>query len=104
MPALVAAFLVGDLGSAVANIHMATLRQRLTPAAMLGRATASHRLISWGTMPVGAFAGGALTGAIGGRAALAVTAAAFVTAFATVALSALPKVRERARPAAVSGA
>lgn len=104
MPALVAAFLVGDLGSAVANIHMATLRQRLTPAAMLGRATASHRLISWGTMPVGAFAGGALTGAIGGRAALAVTAAVFVTAFATVALSALPKVRERARPAAVSGA
>ncbi len=87
--ALIVAFLIGDLGSAIANVHMATLRQRLTPAAMMGRVTATYRLISWGTMPVGALAGGALTGLVGGRATLAVTAAGFVVAFAAVAVSPL---------------
>jgi MFS family permease len=93
---LTVAFLLGDLGSAVANIHVASLRQRLTPARMLGRMTAAYRLISWGTMPVGALAGGALAAAAGPRAALAGTAAGFLVAFAVIAASPVPALKDPA--------
>ena len=63
-----------------------TLRQRLTPAGMLGRITGTHQLLSWGGAALGAVAGGAVASALGLRApfligagVLLVVAVAFAT-------------------------
>ncbi|WP_307796362.1 MFS transporter [Amycolatopsis sp. 195334CR] len=55
-----AAFVLGGAGLMVANVVMVSLRQRLTPDHLLGRVNSVHRLLAWGTMPLGAAAGGLL--------------------------------------------
>jgi predicted MFS family arabinose efflux permease len=40
------------------NIVTVSLRQRITPDALLGRMNATYRLFAWGAMPVGAVLGG----------------------------------------------
>ena len=35
-----------------------SLRQRITPDPLLGRVNSAYRLLAWGTMPLGAAAGG----------------------------------------------
>lgn len=62
--------LLTAVGIAVANIIMATFRQAYSPPGMLGRVTATMRLLTVGTSPVGALFGGALGTAIGVRNAL----------------------------------
>ena len=42
------------------NVPVVTLRQRLTPAQFQGRVMSVARLCTWGTMPLGALAGGLL--------------------------------------------
>ncbi|MFM7684590.1 MAG: hypothetical protein ACKPDI_01535, partial [Actinomycetota bacterium] len=42
-----------------------TVRQRITPTRMLGRMNAAFRMISWGVVPFGAAAGGALARSFG---------------------------------------
>lgn len=54
------AFFVGGIGVALWNVSTVTLRQRLTPPALLGRVVSAYRLVSWGAMPLGAAAGGLL--------------------------------------------
>ena len=49
----------------VYNITQVTMRQRLTPARLLGRMNASIRFVVWGVMPIGALAAGALGSTIG---------------------------------------
>lgn len=53
-------FLVGGIGVALWNVSVVTVRQRLTPPALLGRAVSAYRLVSWGAMPLGALTGGLL--------------------------------------------
>lgn len=55
-----AAFVIGGIGVALWNVSVVTVRQRLTPPALLGRVVSAYRLVSWGAMPVGALAGGLL--------------------------------------------
>ncbi|MFD9892910.1 MFS transporter [Amycolatopsis sp. NPDC059027] len=55
-----AAFFVGGLGIVVSNVVMVSLRQRITPDRLLGRLSSAHRLVAWGTKPLGAAAGGLL--------------------------------------------
>ena len=55
-----AAVVVLGAASAIGNVLLVTTRQRLVPEALLGRVTAAYRLISRGTTPLGALAGGAL--------------------------------------------
>jgi MFS family permease len=57
-----AAFFIGGIGVALWNVSTVTLRQRLTPPALLGRVVSAYRLVSWGAMPLGALAGGLLAG------------------------------------------
>jgi MFS family permease len=57
-----AGLFVSGAGVAVYNITQVTLRQRLTPAPLLGRATGSTRLIVTGSVSLGAVAGGLLAG------------------------------------------
>ncbi|WP_306369304.1 MFS transporter [Nocardiopsis sp. CC223A] len=53
-----AGFFVGGLGIAVWNVTTVSLRQRITPDRLLGRLNSGYRLLAWGTMPLGAAAGG----------------------------------------------
>ena len=47
------------------NITQVSLRQRLVPAAQLGRMNATMKTLVWGTIPLGMLTGGALGSAIG---------------------------------------
>ncbi|MFS0696654.1 MFS transporter [Streptomyces nitrosporeus] len=55
---LVAGTFVYSAGAALYNVHAMSTRQRLARRDMLGRVTASYRLLSHGALPLGAFAGG----------------------------------------------
>jgi MFS family permease len=51
-------FLMTGLMLVVFNVVAVSLRQRIVPEQLLGRVSASHRLLAWGTLPVGALFGG----------------------------------------------
>ena len=59
-----------SFGVVVYNINQVAYRQAMCPPQMLGRMNATIRFLVWGTMPLGALAGGALGSAIGNRQAL----------------------------------
>lgn len=63
---------VGGVGIVVANVVLVSLRQRITPDRLLGRVNSGHRLVAWGTMPLGAAAGGLLAQLFGLRLVFAV--------------------------------
>jgi MFS family permease len=74
-PMLVGAgFFAGGFAIAVWNVITVSLRQRVTPDRLLGRVNSGYRLVAWGTMPLGAAAGGLLAEAFGLRAVFAVMA------------------------------
>ena len=51
---------VGGMLIMLWNIITVSLRQRITPARLLGRVNSAYRQLAWGTMPLGAAAGGLL--------------------------------------------
>jgi MFS family permease len=53
------------LPNAVWNVAMSTLRQQLTPDAVLGRMTATTMTVARGSLPIGALIGGALGTTLG---------------------------------------
>jgi MFS family permease len=65
----------GGAGIALWNVVTLSLRQRITPDALLGRLNSCYRLVAWGTMPLGAAAGGLLGEAFGLRTVFVVMAA-----------------------------
>ena len=65
------AWALGGLGVMVWNVIVVSLRQAITPDALLGRVNSCYRLLAWGTMPVGALVGGAIGEAFGLRAVFA---------------------------------
>jgi MFS family permease len=69
-----AAFFVGGFTIVVWNVITVSLRQRITPDGLLGRVNSGYRLVAWGTMPLGAAAGGVLGEFLGLRAVFAITA------------------------------
>ncbi|GLZ81565.1 MFS transporter [Actinorhabdospora filicis] len=79
----VGAFL-GGMGGTLWSVTARTISQRLVPAHMYGRYSASARLLGWGTLPLGAAAAGALAELIGPRVTFgvfAVVVALFVVPF-----------------------
>jgi MFS family permease len=70
-----AVYFVGGLTIAVWNVITVSLRQRITPDRLLGRLNSAYRLVAWGTIPLGAAAGGLLSEWIGLRAMFAAMAA-----------------------------
>ncbi|CPU67016.1 H+ Antiporter protein [Mycobacteroides abscessus] len=66
---------VGGGGIAVWNVVTLSLRQRITPDALLGRLNACYRLLAWGTLPLGAAVGGLLGELFGLRTVFVVMAA-----------------------------
>ncbi|SNS29143.1 Fucose permease [Geodermatophilus pulveris] len=55
-----AAFLLGGALIVVWNVVTVSLRQGITPDRLLGRVNSGYRLLAWGSMPLGAAAGGLL--------------------------------------------
>ncbi|MCH0538530.1 MFS transporter [Streptomyces sp. MUM 203J] len=80
----VLAFAMIGAGGTIANIHVISLRQSITPDELLGRMNAGYRFVSWGTLPLGALIGGWLGDVIGLRETLFVTAGAFLSAVLVV--------------------
>lgn len=72
--AIGAAFFVGGATIVIWNIITVSLRQRVAPARLLGRVNSGYRLVAWGTMPLGAAAGGLLAELVGLRGVFAVMA------------------------------
>ncbi|MBX7267187.1 MFS transporter [Micromonospora sp. Llam7] len=67
-----AVFFGGGILLAAWNVITISLRQRITPDRLLGRVNSSYRLLAWGSMPVGALAGGLLAELFGLRAVFAI--------------------------------
>jgi predicted MFS family arabinose efflux permease len=78
----------------VANIQVVSLRQAITPPAMLGRVNASYRFVAWGTVPLGALLGGALGDTAGLRPTLFVAAAGMFCAALWIVFSPIRRTRE----------
>ncbi|HUR01723.1 MAG TPA: MFS transporter [Nonomuraea sp.] len=70
----------GGFGSLVYNVAQVSYRQSICPPRLLGRMNAAVRFIVWGSMPLGALAGGVLGSTLGVRETLAVGAAGMVLA------------------------
>lgn len=65
-------FLVGGMLIVLWNVITVSLRQRITPNRLLGRVNSAYRLLAWGTMPLGAAAGGLLAQWLGLQAMFAI--------------------------------
>lgn len=62
------------VGSPLYNVTVISLRQTLTPDRLLGRVTASARMVAVGTLPLGALLGGTLGDRVGLRPTLLIAA------------------------------
>ena len=60
IPLLIVSFFIGSWVNPVYNINQVSLRQAITPDRVQGRMNATVRTIIWGTIPIGAFIGGAI--------------------------------------------
>ncbi|MCL6521400.1 MAG: MFS transporter [Firmicutes bacterium] len=100
--ARVAMVVAGGLLTACAipvyNVHALSLRQAITPDALLGRMNATLRFIVWGLMPLGSLLGGLLGRLLGLRATLLLAAAGAGASALWLVFSPLRGFRE-ARPA-----
>ncbi|GAA2003202.1 MFS transporter [Catenulispora subtropica] len=67
-----AAYFVGGVALVIGNVTTLSLRQRITPGRLLGRINSCHRLVAYGTKPLGALLGGLLAQTLGLRAVFAV--------------------------------
>lgn len=83
-------FLFG-FGPAIWAVNQMTLRQAVTPNALLGRVNATIRFASWGARPLGALLGGWIGESVGLQAVLWVAAAGYALQILPVLLSPIPR-------------
>ncbi|MGH9067054.1 MAG: hypothetical protein ACRD0J_06150 [Acidimicrobiales bacterium] len=58
---------VVNCGAVIYNVNEVSYRQLVCPTRLLGRMNATMRFLAWGTLPLGALAGGALGTWLGNR-------------------------------------
>ncbi len=87
------AFFAFGAGPILWTIAQTTLRQSVTPPAMLGRVSALMMMCSFGARPVGALLGGAVGSGYGLDAALVLSLALFGVQGVVIAASTLPRLR-----------
>ena len=100
LPAITAMMGVSFFGNLLYNINQVSFRQAVVPVRLQGRLNATMRTIVWGTLPLGALAGGALGESIGLRPALIVSLIAGAIAFVFVLFSPVRGIREMPEAAA----
>ena len=103
VPVLVAGQLVVTTALLWFNVQSISLRQTVTPPAVLGRVNAAVRLVGFGTIPIGAAVGGLLGDAIGLRATLLWCAALSVPPLALLARPAVRRIRAAPEAEPVAG-
>jgi MFS family permease len=67
---LITGFVIYGFGLGISNVQSLSLRTALAPAGVLGRVTATFRLIIYGTVPIGALLAGVLGNLVGIRPAI----------------------------------
>jgi MFS family permease len=95
---LVPAFFIGGFTNVSYNIAQVSLRQAITPERIQGRMNSVMRFIVWGTIPLGAFVGGALASQIGLKETLIVGGIGCCLPFLPVLFSPVRSVRELPEP------
>lgn len=95
---LFVALFAGNLGLMIFNINAQSLRQAITPDRLLGRVTATIRVITWGTAPLGALVGGIFGDVIGLWPTLLIAVAGRQLVVLWVLASPLRSLRETPRP------
>jgi MFS family permease len=98
IPVLVIGTLAFGVGGMAYNITQVSLRQAITPERIQGRMNATMRWIVWGTIPLGALAGGAIATVYSLRAALWVGAIGGLFTFLPVLLSSVRSIKEMPEP------
>ncbi|GAB7188357.1 hypothetical protein ATKI12_8188 [Kitasatospora sp. Ki12] len=96
-PVMVALFVLSFfttyLGLGVAGVVIVSLRQAVTPQAMMGRMTAAFRTLLYGGGALGGLSAGVLTGWLGARGALTVAAAGSAAVVVGLVLSPVSRLR-----------
>jgi MFS family permease len=98
IPFLIASGVLGGFSAVVYNITQLSFRQAITPERLQGRMNSVIRFLVWGTMPVGALAGGALGTWIGLRPAIWIAAIGALFTFLPIALSSVRTIQEMPEP------
>jgi MFS family permease len=98
IPFFVLSEVISGLAIVLFNINAISLMQALTPQRLLGRMNASRRFLVWGTIPLGALAGGVLGTEIGLRPTLIVGAVGASFCFIPLLFSPLRSIRELGVP------
>jgi MFS family permease len=78
VPLLVGALCLDGLGSVLADVHMLSVQQAITPDRLQGRVNATTRFLTWGILPLGGIVGGALGTTIGLRLTIGFGVAAYL--------------------------
>jgi MFS family permease len=95
------------VGVAIGNVTTLSLRQRITPAHLLGRVASTFRLLIWGLIPFGALTGGLLTARIGIQGAFRVAGVVQLVVIALAAPALFARIHQAEQPSEarqVSGA
>jgi MFS family permease len=100
-PLVATGFFLYGVAAVVWTVNNLSLRQAITPPALLGRTNASMRLLGWGAIPIGSVIGGLLGGAIGLRQTILLAALGSLLASIPVWLSPVPRLRELPQPSRV---
>ncbi|MDX8147102.1 MFS transporter [Lentzea sp. BCCO 10_0061] len=93
-----AALFAGSVGRVVYNVSVVSFRQAATPPALLGRVSATGRVLLAGTVPLSNLLGGVLASVAGPRPVLWVAGAGAALSFAWVYFSPLRSMRELPMP------
>jgi predicted MFS family arabinose efflux permease len=100
-PALpVLGFFLFGFGPILWTIGQTTLRQAVTPHAMLGRVSALVMMATSGARPLGAAIGGLVGSSVGLQAAILLATAGFVAQWLVLVLSPVPRLQALPDPAA----
>jgi predicted MFS family arabinose efflux permease len=85
---------INGAGTALSNVLLITIRQLRTPDALLGRVNATMRTITYGTIPLGALAGGLVGDWLGLRGGIIVGAVLCLATVVWVYISPLRHIRD----------
>jgi hypothetical protein len=100
---LLLGFTVAAVGVSIWNVNAVSLRQATTPDNLLARMNAANRFVIWGTMPLGAAAGGLLAELLGLHPAVITCALVAPACALPVLFSSVRKVTAMSQPPAPAG-
>ena len=100
VPLITGAFFIGAIGVSASQVYVLSLRQGITPPALLARMNAGYRFFITGFVPVGSLLAGGLGEWLGLRPALAICALGVASALLWVVFSPLPRLRQIPEPPA----